>query len=170
MNKISFEAFGSRYRLETLNSGSIFGAISPDATLFLLKYGTIYEAPQGETFYRYGEKGGSFFVVCEGALAFYKHCAEHCLMTRRIEFGEELGFVSMIALHDHSGHATAVEDSVLLEISASLFGRLHQQYPLDFGLMLMNLSRDLARTVRKLSDVIVEANIRRADNDDGNLS
>lgn len=156
MNEMSFETFSRRFEIETLCAGSIFGAISQEATRFLLKQGNIYDVRAGETVFHYGDPGSSFFVVCQGQLAFYKHHEKHTLLTRLVEFGEEVGFVAMIALHDHAGHAVAVEDSVVLEISSGLFGDLHRQYPLEFGLMLMNLARDLARVVRKLSDTIVD--------------
>jgi len=66
----------------------------------------------------------------------------------------------MIALHDRVGRAVAREDSVLLEISSDVFGELHRAYPLDFGLLTLNLARDMARVIRKLSDALVEHSIR----------
>ena len=162
MVKIPFEAFIRGCAPETLGSGSIFGAISTEATTFLLRNGDIHQVSEGDTVYRYGEKGSSFFVVCSGQLAFHKRCGSHSVVTRTVGFGEEIGFAAMIALVDHAGHAVAIEDSVLLEISAALFGELYQHYPQDFGLMLMNLARDLARNVRRLSDMIVELNIGKS--------
>lgn len=165
MKKIEFESVCRRYHPETLCTGSIFGALSADATAFLLKNGNIHEVLAGENVFQYGDPGNSFFVVCEGELAFYKHYGEHVFMTRRVEFGEEVGFVAMIALHDHAGHAVALKDSIVLEIRCQLFSELHQRFPLDFGLMLMNLARDLARIVRKLSDIVVEAKISNSGDD-----
>lgn len=159
MKQIPFELFSRQYDLKTLGSGSIFGAISADATAFLLKNGAIYEAQEGEAIFQNGDQGDNFYIVCEGKLAFYKHQGERSFMTRTVGFGEEIGFVSMIALHPHEGRAVALEDSTVLKVSASLFSLLHQNYPMDFGLMLMNLARDLARNVRRLSDSVVEANL-----------
>ena len=159
MRRLTSEEFYTRCTPELLSSGSVFGAISVEATRFLLENGNIYQLAEGETVFQCGERGTSFFVVCEGELAYFKRYKGHETMTRRITFGEEVGFVARIGLHDHLGHADALQDSVVLEINAALFSDLHQHFPLDFGLMLMNLARELARTVRKLSDTIVENDI-----------
>ena len=159
MRKLELEEISTRCTPELLSTGSVFGAISVEATRFLLENGTIYQVAAGESVFGCGDRGTSFFVVCEGELAYFKRHKGHETMTRRVAFGEEVGFVAMIGLHDHLGHADALEDSVVLEIDAALFGDLHQHFPLDFGLMLMNLARELARTVRKLSDTIVENDI-----------
>jgi len=61
----------------------------------------------------------------------------------------------MIALHDRVGNVYAKEDSLLLEISSQLFSDFHDHYPFDFGILLMNLSRDMARTIREISNTLV---------------
>lgn len=141
---------------QKLCEGSIFGALSPDAAQFLLDNGMRRTLRAGEALFRHEEETTSFFVVCDGQIDFYKWYKGKNWKTRSIEFGQEVGFVSMIALHDRSGDAIASKDTLVLEISTELFAQLHQHYPLDFGLMLMNLARDLARVVKRLSDDVAE--------------
>ena len=160
MEQISLEAFRLKHSPENLGSGSIFGALSADATLFLLERGKICQARSGETIFEYGDRGDSFFIVCSGSLEFFKQHQGEYFQTRTIGFGEEVGFVAMIALHEHVGNAVAREDSLLLEVNSALFGQLHQSYPLDFGLLLLNLARDMARVIRKLGNKLVENAIR----------
>ena len=76
--------------------------------------------------------------------------------TRSVGQGGELGFVAMIALQPHSGDAVAATDCVLLEISSLVFSQLHAQHPQDFGLMTLNLSRDMARVINQLGNALVE--------------
>lgn len=156
MDQLSYDQFCAHLAPEALCSGSIFGALSPNATRFLLKEGKILRISAGEVLFNYGDSGKSFFVVCRGELSFYKQHNQRRYLTRTINFGEEIGFVAMIALHDHTGQAVASADSIVLEIDAQLFAELHQTFPMDFGLLLMNLARDLARVVRRLSDKIVD--------------
>ena len=160
MEKISLESFRQELSLEDLGSGSIFGALSVDAKNFLLEHGKIYRARAGETIFEYGDRGDSFFVVCAGSLEFYKKHEGEYIQTRTVGFGEEVGFVAMIALHDHVGNAVAREDSLLLEIDSNLFSQLHQSCPLDFGLLLLNLARDMARVIRKLGNKLVDNSIQ----------
>lgn len=67
-----------------------------------------------------------------------------------------MGFVSTIALHDRVGKGVAKGDTRVLEIDCALFYRLHEEQPTDFGLLMMNLARELARTVRRVDNIIVE--------------
>ena len=156
MEKISVEEARQSLAPEKLASGSIFGALSVDATRFLLEHGNIYQVRAGESIFEYGDRGGSFFIVCEGSLSFIKQHEGERFHTRTAGFGEEVGFVAMIALHDHVGSAVACEDSIVLEINSGLFAELQRAYPQDFGLLILNLARDMARVIRKLGNTLVE--------------
>ena len=63
----------------------------------------------------------------------------------------------MIALQDHPGKAIAASDSYIIELSSDLFYNLHCDNPQDFGLLRMNLSRDMARVVVDLSNALIES-------------
>jgi hypothetical protein len=52
------------------------------------------------------------------------------------------------------------EDGIVLEISSALFSKLHDRFPYDFGVLMFNLARDMARVIRKLGDVLVEHAIK----------
>lgn len=142
-----------------LKEGSIFGALSEPSIQFLLNEGVLHKVTKGDEIFSYGSKGGSFHTVLYGKLDFYKQHGDKKLRTRTICFGEAIGFVSMIALHERVGSLCAIEDSLLLEISSQLFSDFHDQYPFDFGILLMNLSRDMARTIRVLSNALVESDV-----------
>ena len=62
----------------------------------------------------------------------------------------------MIALQDRPGKAIATSDGYVIEISSDLFYNLHCDNPQDFGLLLMNLSRDMARVIVDLGNAMVE--------------
>ncbi|RBO82832.1 MULTISPECIES: cyclic nucleotide-binding domain-containing protein [Marinomonas] len=142
-----------------LKKGSIFGALSDSGIQYLLDNGVIHQVGMGEEIFSYGSKGNSFHAVLHGNLDFYKQHGDKQTRTRTIKFGEAIGFVSMIALHERVGSLHANEDSLLLEISSQLFSDFHDDYPFDFGILLMNLSRDMARTIRVLSNALVENDV-----------
>lgn len=145
--------------ISRLKEGSIFGALSEPAIQYLLDNGILKYALKDDEIFSYGSKGGNFHIVLHGSLDFYKHHHKKSILTRTIHFGEVIGFVSMIALHDRVGSLYAHEDSLLLEVSDHLFSDFHDDYPFDFGILLMNLSRDMARTIRTLSNALVENNV-----------
>jgi CRP-like cAMP-binding protein len=142
-----------------LKEGSIFGALSDSSITFLLENGVLHQASKGDEIFSYGNKGASFHTVLYGTLDFYKQHGEKKTRTRTIQFGEAIGFVSMIALHERVGSLYALEDCLLLEISSQLFSDFHDKHSFDFGILLMNLSRDMARTIRVLSNSLVENDV-----------
>jgi CRP-like cAMP-binding protein len=156
MKKLSVEQLGEILDPTELNEGSIFGALSDAATRFLLDKGVILSVAADEVVFSAGDSGDSFFIVCDGCLDFYKHHEGRRVNTRSVGKGGELGFVAMIALQPHSGDAVAATDSILLEISSLVFSKLHEEHPQDFGLMTLNLSRDMARVINQLGNALIE--------------
>jgi len=150
MKQLSVEEFERLIDPADLAGGSIFGALCPEATLFLLKQGAIYRVAKDEAVYNYGDRGDRFYIVCSGAINFLKYHKGEFHHVRTAVFGQEVGFVAMIALHKEGGSAVAKEDSIVLQITSDLFQEFHQAYPLDFGLMTLNLARDMARVISNL--------------------
>ena len=145
--------------MEYFQNASVFGALSATVIEFLLDNGRVLKMAKGDVVYRPGDKGDKFYVVLQGSLSFYQfHLGEFAYIRDHL-FGEEMGFVAMIALHDRIGKAVAADEGYLLEVSSALFYQLHEKYPIDFGLMLLNLSREMARTIREMSNIIVEQKI-----------
>lgn len=116
---------------------------------------------KGEVVYEPGDRGGRFYVILQGSLSFYQSYQDEFAYIRDHRFGEEMGFVAMIALHDRIGKAVAAEDSILLEVGCSLFHELHEKFPTGFGLFLLNLAREMARTIRDVSNLLVEKEIAK---------
>ncbi len=67
----------------------------------------------------------------------------------------DLSFVKL-----HAGYAVANCNSRVLEITSTLFALIHQNYPFDFGIISLNLARDMARNIRKLSNALVDNSIK----------
>ena len=103
------------------------------------------------------ESGGdAFYVILKGAFAYYKSHDDKYAYIRDYTLGEQIGFMSMIALHNRVGSAVACEDSLVLEVNNTLFSRMHETTPLDFGLLMMNLAREMARTLRAVDNIVVD--------------
>ena len=143
-----------RLGLDYLNELSTFGALSNAAIVNLLDDGVIKHFARGEYVTRLDQVASEFQVLLRGRFAYYK-CFEGCdVLTRHFNQGEQIGFDLMIGLLNHNGTDVAVEDSLILDISSEQFYRLHVEFPADFGLLMINLSRELAREIEILEDVI----------------
>ena len=137
-----------------LNELSTFGALSNDAIVNLLQNGVIKHLARGEYVTRLNQVASEFQVLLRGRIAFYKCFEGRDVLTRHFNQGEQIGFDLMIGLLTHNGTDVAVEDSILLDISSEQFHKLHVDFPADFGLLMINLSRELAREIEILEDVI----------------
>jgi signal-transduction protein with cAMP-binding, CBS, and nucleotidyltransferase domain len=140
--------------LPYLRELSTFGALSDEVIIDLLKNGTIKRYAKGEYIARLDQVAAEFQVVLQGKFAFYKHGEESDVLTRYFCVGEQVGFDLMIGLIPHNGIDVATEESLLLDISSEQFYDLHVNFPADFGLLMINLSRELAREIAMLEDVI----------------
>lgn len=156
MREISEKELLSEHRFETFKQASTFGALSNDTIAWLLHEGCIHTLNEGENLFEHGDRGDSFFVILDGSLAYYKYHDGRYAYIRDYEKGQQIGFVSTIALHDRVGKAVAKQTTVALEISCSVFYGLHKQAPTDFGLLMLNLAREMARTIRKVDNIIVD--------------
>ncbi|MFC6671748.1 cyclic nucleotide-binding domain-containing protein [Marinobacterium aestuariivivens] len=139
---------------DSLSELSTFGALSRNCVHFMLNRGRLLRLEPGEVLYRPGTSSGSFFVLLDGALRFYKHFPRCDVFTRVFRSGEQLGFDAMIGLHERTGTPVAMEPLLILEISVELFHDIHLHYPADFGLIMINLARELSREIAALEEVI----------------
>ncbi|SEG68573.1 Crp/Fnr family transcriptional regulator [Marinobacterium lutimaris] len=142
--------------LEFFKTASTFGALSEEAILFLLSKGKLQALDKGDQVFSSGESAGFFVVVLEGQLGYYREVQQGRLLMREVGFGEELGYVSMIGLLPRQGSACALRKSVILRVDTDLFYQLHLDLPSDFGILMLNLSRELARTICGINDRFVD--------------
>ena len=146
----------SHFSIDYFKGASTFGALSADTLNWLFQEGKLYALDAKEVLFEPNERGDAFFVILKGAIAYYKCHDGQYAHIRDYQAGEQIGFMSMIALHDRVGSAIAVQDSIVLEINTHLFHNLHEKAPLDFGVLMMNLAREMARTLRSVDNIVVK--------------
>ncbi|MBY4678970.1 cyclic nucleotide-binding domain-containing protein [Marinobacterium arenosum] len=137
-----------------LRTLSTFGALSDAAVVNLLERGDIKMRAKGEVVTLEKAYMASFFVVLTGDIAYYRHCEGRDVLTRHFRCGEQMGFDNMIGMRPCSGVEVATEQSLVLEISSDQFFQFHIDYPADFGLLMINLARELSREIAMLEEVI----------------
>ena len=139
---------------EYLHELSTFGALSEAVISDLLHNGVIHQLDKGEYVSRVERVAEDFQVVLSGRVAYYRHFDDCHVLTRYFGQGEQMGFDQMIGLLTQDGTDVAVEESLVLDISNKQFSRLHVGFPADFGLLMINLARELAREIEILENVI----------------
>lgn len=149
-----------QFGLDYLKQCSTFGALSDDGIKYLFEHGKVLRLEKDELLFQVDNPGNCFYIIMKGSFRFFKHHHGRRTYIRDHVFGEELGFVAMIALHDRRGSAHAAEESIVLEVSSLLFNQLHKALPTDFGVLLLNLARGMARRIRELNNMLVEHDIK----------
>ena len=137
-----------------LNDLSTFGALSNEVISNLLHNGVIRHYQKGEYVTRLDQVAEDFQVVLSGCIAYYRHFDGRDVLTRQFNQGEQIGFDLMIGLLKHNGTDVAQQDSLILDVSSEQFFKLHDVFPTDFGLLMINLARELAREIEILENVI----------------
>lgn len=148
---------------------STFGALPDDIVRELLEGGDIFQLEKGDVLYRVGDRAAGFYVVLQGSLAAYFEYEGQEALALHHRRGEELGVVAMIGLHDRAATTVASEDSTVVHISSDQFYSLHEQDPEAFGMLMLNLSREMAREVRRYGELVVQLRmqIQKLMNDHG---
>ena len=137
-----------------LNELSTFGALSNKVISNLLKNGVIRHYQKGEYVVRVDQVADDFQVILRGRVAYYRCFDGRDVLTRCFDQGEQMGFDQMIGLLKQNGTDVAQEDSLIVDVSGEQFFKLHVDFPADFGLLMINLAREMAREIEILEKVI----------------
>jgi len=156
MKRLSAEELLETRDLSSFTSASVLGALSEESILWLLERGKILAMDQGEYLFAPGESGNSFHAILQGGVSYYKYHLGKYAFIRDYGSGEQIGFMSLIALHDRVGRADCHADTIALEIDSNLFHAFHNERPAEFGILMLNLAREMARSLRTADNLLVE--------------
>lgn len=156
MKTLTLTEFHQRFSSDYIQGLSTFGALSVDVVKRLLAEGEIFELEPGETLYQVDSPVDEFYVILSGTIALYHHYHDKPALTHYYRPGQQIGFVGLVALHARKGTAVADDKCCVLSISSKQYYDLHQTSPEDFGLLTLNLAREMARTIGEMGDLIAE--------------
>lgn len=159
MKPLTFDHLCQLFPPDYFRELSTFGALSEEMVTRLLREGNIFELEAGDTLYRVGSAVDEFYVILSGRIALYHHHNDRPALTHYYETGQQIGYVGLIALHKRKGTALADMKCTILSISKKQYFDLHRASPETFGLLTLNLARDMARTIGEMGDLIAELKI-----------
>jgi CRP-like cAMP-binding protein len=157
MKILDGESLVAEWGVDHFKTGSTMGALSDEAVRFLLGRGRVLSLADGEELFHTGDPADSFFVLLRGQLDTFREQDGEKVPILTIAFGEQIGYVSMIGLFQRLGDGRAHGPTVLLEINSDVFYQMHMELPFDFGILMLNLSREMARGFRKVATGLVDA-------------
>jgi len=96
-----------------------------------------------------GQEGDEIFVILEGSAHIEKMTAQGPLRIHTLRKGDPFGELVLVDERKRSANIVAAEDCSVLELHYSQIFNLYEQEPRIFGLIMLNLSRLLARRLRE---------------------
>lgn len=160
MKSLTLDRLCQEFSSDYFRELSTLGALSEDMVMRLMREGDIFELDPGEALYSAGDQAGEFYVVLSGKIALYHHHHNKPALTHYYEPGQQIGFVGLIALHERMGTAIAEQQCYILSISRKQYFELRRSSPESFGLLTLNLAREMARTIGEMGDLIAELRIQ----------
>ncbi len=148
--------------LPILSEIAIFGGMTDDqmhAILGSLETG-LYAIK--EPVFEKGEEPTHVYIVKRGKIELSITDGEIVLEKKTLRVGDCFGLASLMAMHRHTATAVALEPSEVIVLSRSALIRLQKEDCRLFSLLMMNVSRELARRL-KLTDELLLQHLRTED-------
>lgn len=150
-------------KAKLLKEVAIFGGMSEEIIEFILAHAVESSLKKGEYLFKEGEKSTSMYLIEKGEVAIIKQCGSHQYLLRRLVTGDCIGEMALFDFMPRSASGYIMEDTKLLEISASNLMEIYTQDLEQFAMMTLNMGREVTRRLRvsdeRCFNVRVEAEI-----------
>jgi CRP/FNR family cyclic AMP-dependent transcriptional regulator len=103
----------------------------------------------GGAIVREGQEGDEIFVILEGSAYIEKQTQQGPLRIHTLRKGDPFGELVLVDERKRSADIVAAENCSVLEMHYSQIFSLYEEEPRIFGLIMLNLSRLLARRMRE---------------------
>jgi len=139
---------------QLLKSVPIFAGLDEAAANLFSEQAEKLTVPAGAVIAREGESNHSMYLIGKGSVRIVKHFGERdqtelAILREKDFFGE----MCILEPAPRAATAQAVEPSIIFRVSSSAFHRLYKEMPAQYGILILNISRDLSRRLRRLDEV-----------------
>jgi len=136
--------------IRTLSGVALFRSLA-DEHLRLLAFGADkVRLPAGQRLYREGDIADSAFVLTYGRVGLYHNRDGRLEMVGRVEPGEIVSELALIAESQRLTEAIALSDTQLLRLDRRIFKRILEEYPEVAADLYDRIADDLQAMVERL--------------------
>ncbi len=135
---------------------SLFGAIDGEGLDWIISRAEHKTYNTEEIVFHEGDASTAIYILISGKVKVIQNADEHPLEMIELGRGASLGEASLIGIQPHGATAVVTESADLLIITKSMLSLLHKENCELFSILTLNMARELARRVRKLSSYIRE--------------
>jgi len=131
----------------------LLAGMTMPALELLAAEGVVISFPAGAFIVREGQPGHSFFILVEGDVDVVKtNDLGHVIPLAQLQAGTFFGEMSVVDPVTRTASVRTLTDVKTIEIRAATLYRLFQKMPDQYSVLILNLSRDMARRLRKLDE------------------
>jgi CRP/FNR family cyclic AMP-dependent transcriptional regulator len=128
---------------------SVLAGLDEDALRFLQELATEESYPAGGVIVREGERGDRVYFVRSGRVRVVK---EPAVQLAEFGPGDFFGEMSLVESVVRSATVIATEPTTVSALRGMDFYKLYRQRPDQYGIVMLNIARDLARRLRSLDE------------------
>ncbi len=131
----------------------VMAGLDDEAIRYLSDLAKEERYPAGAVIIGEGEPGNRMFFLSAGHVAVVKdHGAAQPVILARLGPGEFFGEMSLVESVARSASVVAEDEVTVCTLKGTDFHRLYQHRPAQYGIVMLNLARDLSRRLRSLDD------------------
>ncbi len=140
----------------------IVADLEEDDRVLLSNYGEFLPVQAGQLLIEEGGPQDSLYFVISGLLHVHTLANEKPLFIARVEAGESLGEINLFDPSTASASVTAKEFSSVWRATRADMELFLESYPAAAARLLMNISREMSRRIRKINAKVASAEMRGA--------
>ena len=136
-----------------LQSASVMAGLDHDALQFLYSLAREEKYAPQERIVGEGEPGNRMFFLIAGSVVVVKgHGTRQAVTLARLGAGEFFGEMSLVESVTRSASVIAEDVVTVCTLKGTDFHRLYRHRPDQYGIVMLNLARDLSRRLRALDE------------------
>lgn len=132
----------------------IFAGLSDEAIDLMVKHAHETHTKPGDCIVREGESGNRFYLIGAGEVRVVKQLdTPHEVELARLGPHDFFGEMCILETLPRSASVQAITDTTAFALSSLDFLYLYEKLPAEYGILVLNLARDLSRRIRHLDEV-----------------
>lgn len=132
----------------------IFAGLSEEAIELMVKHARKIDVKAGDFIVREGETGNRFYLIDEGEVRVVKQAGtDHEVELAKLGPHDFFGEMCILETLPRSASVQALTNSKVFALSSMDFLNLYKALPSEYGILILNLARDLSRRIRHLDEV-----------------
>ncbi len=141
--------------LPILNKIAILGGLDDTQLYAIFRILETEHYAKGEMIFQQGDSPSHIRIIRSGRVRIIENVDAEPMELYEFNTGDCFGETSVIAIHQHTASALAVEDTDLLVIPREKLLALYNTDPKLFGMLMMNIAREVCRRLNKAEDIML---------------